>query len=86
MAFSGSPAVYFQFSVQHMWRISTHLHTEIISVQRRDGKTEGTTSASYSEHTEKKKEQKVNLLFTCHSNQLTFFSSVLQQWEVASLC
>lgn len=42
VAFSGSPVMYSQFSVQHMWRISTHLHTEVMSDQAGDGKTEDT--------------------------------------------
>lgn len=40
VAFSGSPVMYSQFSVQHMWRISTHLHTEAMSDQVSDGKME----------------------------------------------
>lgn len=39
MAFSGSPVMYLQFSIQNMWRISTHLHIEIPSVQICDRKT-----------------------------------------------
>lgn len=49
------------------------MHAEIISVQISGGKTEGTKSHSYSEPFKKKsQEQRVNLLFTCNSSQMTF--------------
>jgi len=71
VALSGSPVMYFQFSTQHMWRIGTHLHTEVILVQIRDGKTGG--SGSYSGPTGKTtQKQRVNLLFIWNSNQLMF--------------
>lgn len=72
--------MYFQFSIQHMWRISTHLHTEIISVQVSYGKNEGTKSGSYSEHTGGKKDQRVNLEY----QPVDIFASVLQQQEIVS--